>query len=179
MKNCWKPKPEERFGMKQVLAVLEAVHEDSDFSTQCELFMAHKQEWRSEIEKQRKELEAGELKIDYAKRLRELDEREDALKMREGSQLTPSPGTAALLEDVYEWKENQVSQWIRHVGPKLCQSFKNTSTALETLNLLMSDRTQDYSTDRSIKLTESLSFVSQIFNTIQASSSLNFSQIFP
>lgn len=106
MRNCWKLKPEERYNMKQVLAVLDAVIENNDFNVQCQLFMLNKKEWKSEIDKQRKELE--ELKIDYANRLKELDEREDALKMREGSQLTPSPGTALLLEDVFGWDENQM-----------------------------------------------------------------------
>lgn len=59
MKNCWKLKPEERYNMKQVLAVLGAVMENNDFNVQCQLFMSNKKEWKSEIDKQRKELEVS------------------------------------------------------------------------------------------------------------------------
>lgn len=56
-----------------------------------------------------------ETKIDYTKRLQELNEREEAVKKRE--YLFRSSYALSLHDDVTAWDANQVCQWLRDISP--------------------------------------------------------------
>ncbi|KHN71090.1 Mitogen-activated protein kinase kinase kinase MLT [Toxocara canis] len=117
MKSCWKVNPKERPDMRQIIIVLESLQHNTELSEQCGHFLKHKHEWKCEIEEQLRQLE--EQKIDYAKKLEELDRREQALKRREKSQRENDATARALQGDVALWDEEEVCQWMRQISASL------------------------------------------------------------
>ena len=57
MKNCWKIIPKDRYDMKQVISLLEAMGENSELTEQCGAFLKHKENWKHAIYRQLKQLE--------------------------------------------------------------------------------------------------------------------------
>uniref|UniRef100_A0A915DC14 Uncharacterized protein n=1 Tax=Ditylenchus dipsaci TaxID=166011 RepID=A0A915DC14_9BILA len=112
LKECWHANPKERIKMREVVSCLEAMKGDKELQQECAHFVEKKDEWVNIIQEQLQELD--ELKLDLARRMEELNQREQALRRRENSHsrnfwqmMEYVPG----LSNVMDWDEICVVEW--------------------------------------------------------------------
>ncbi|KAI1720005.1 protein tyrosine kinase domain-containing protein [Ditylenchus destructor] len=115
LRKCWQLAPKDRPGMREVVSCLEHMKGDKDVQRECAHFVENKEEWLCKINDQLKELD--ELKLDLARRMEELDQREKALRKRENSQRNFwNMIDIGSVGNPTEWDFDMVCSWVEQLA---------------------------------------------------------------
>ncbi|PAV57043.1 hypothetical protein WR25_26111 [Diploscapter pachys] len=148
MKNCWKISPKDRIIMKQILSELTQMESNPQIKGECQNFL-NKEDWKMEIQKQKKELEFKRKELQL--RQEKLEYRERALKHRLRIEAAVYASAKEPPEDVTQWSEHHTAYWIGAIIAKFSTSesayvdavkaeiFKHRITGARLLDMTQKD----------------------------------------